>query len=232
LGFQVDIVEDVLEGETRWETPEDAHWKEIFLDSDRCFFPTGLSLIQAYFRILLADVDYVSGNRLGELATEKENIYMDRAVCFISEYLIDSDRLLSDIEKANLFKELENERDVPSSLGFGKFFREGESPSAALWTSALQNAQKRKGPFPISRIYGSEGRSFFTTPKGFIGTGPPYAKKGDVVCFFRGARVPFLLRKKGDCYQLVGEAFVLGLMDGEVEELEEAKNGPEEFVLQ
>ncbi|KAF2799470.1 hypothetical protein K505DRAFT_265542, partial [Melanomma pulvis-pyrius CBS 109.77] len=72
-------------------------------------------------------------------------------------------------------------------------------------------------PFHSAIQWGSAGRSFFTTAQGYMGTGPPYAKNGDVVCIFQGAKMPFLLRKDGEGYLLVGESFVLGLMDGEVE---------------
>ncbi|KAF3048289.1 hypothetical protein E8E12_011631 [Didymella heteroderae] len=53
----------------------------------------------------------------------------------------------------------------------------------------------------------------------YMGTGPPYAQLGDKVCIIQGANVPFLLRPNPDKnkggYLLAGEAFVLGLMDGE-----------------
>jgi len=54
---------------------------------------------------------------------------------------------------------------------------------------------------------------------------PPGTKEGDMVCLFMGAQVPFLLRplstsdgersNQKPIYQLVGECYVHGMMDGE-----------------
>jgi len=65
-------------------------------------------------------------------------------------------------------------------------------------------------------------RRVFTTVGGRIGFGPSTTRVGDVVCVLNTATVPHLLRKMADGqqdYSLVGEAFVDGMMDGEVEAL-------------
>ncbi|KAH7394379.1 heterokaryon incompatibility protein-domain-containing protein [Pyrenochaeta sp. MPI-SDFR-AT-0127] len=59
-------------------------------------------------------------------------------------------------------------------------------------------------------------RAFFLTQKGYFGIGPPYARQGDHVCVLSGCKVPFVLRKVGQEWEVVGECFVLGVMDGEV----------------
>ncbi len=44
-------------------------------------------------------------------------------------------------------------------------------------------------------------------------------KAGDVVCLLRGGDVPFVLRRLSSgngCYQLIGEAYVHGIMQGEI----------------
>jgi len=55
------------------------------------------------------------------------------------------------------------------------------------------------------------------TSKGFMGMVPGQARVGDIICIFSGSAVPFLLRKAGseDAYQLVGEAYIHGIMYGE-----------------
>lgn len=58
-------------------------------------------------------------------------------------------------------------------------------------------------------------RSFVVTERGYLGLGRNSMQPGDVVCVLRGGNVPFILRKKGDrYYELVGEAYVHGIMDG------------------
>ena len=69
-------------------------------------------------------------------------------------------------------------------------------------------------------------RWFFLTEDGYFGLGPVEIQKGDVVCVLAGGKMPFVLRAldgfcggcRGDqaCYQLMGFAYVHGIMDGEM----------------
>ena len=64
-------------------------------------------------------------------------------------------------------------------------------------------------------------RVMFTTTQGLIGIGPPRIQARDLVCIIIGAQTPFLLRKstkppgETPVYQLVGDCYVHGLMNGE-----------------
>jgi hypothetical protein len=62
-------------------------------------------------------------------------------------------------------------------------------------------------------------RTIFTTNKGYIGVGPKFLLIGDLVCVLSGGRVPFILRRKGDIFQLIGECYVHGIMSGQALEL-------------
>lgn len=67
------------------------------------------------------------------------------------------------------------------------------------------------------------GRRFFITRHGYIGLGPKTAQVGDTVAVFCGLNVPFILRQRQEmssqqCWQLVGETYVHGAMNGEVVE--------------
>lgn len=59
------------------------------------------------------------------------------------------------------------------------------------------------------------GRKLFSTQNGSLGLGPGVLKKGDICCILFGAPVPFILRRLGEHYKLVGEAYVQGIMKGE-----------------
>jgi hypothetical protein len=60
-------------------------------------------------------------------------------------------------------------------------------------------------------------RVFICTDDGRLGLANPGAKVGDEVWILKGGRTPFLLRRRRDGnYQLVGEAFVHGIMFGEI----------------
>jgi hypothetical protein len=58
-------------------------------------------------------------------------------------------------------------------------------------------------------------RSLFITLKGYMGLGPSPLQLGDIVCILFGGIVPFILRPKNGYYQLVGDAYVHGIMEGE-----------------
>jgi hypothetical protein len=59
-------------------------------------------------------------------------------------------------------------------------------------------------------------RRFFITSGGCFGLGPRNAEEGDVVFVLLGCSVPVVLRRNGEDWSFVGEAFVAGIMDGEV----------------
>lgn len=71
----------------------------------------------------------------------------------------------------------------------------------------------------VHQSFGSE-RRFFTTLGGFMGLGSANMQSGDLVCVLTGSPVPWLIRRDGDDYILVGECYVHGIMNGEVMETE------------
>lgn len=70
----------------------------------------------------------------------------------------------------------------------------------------------------------TSARSTFTTRCGFVGLGPPDIQQGDAVAILLGADVPFILRRQGDHYTLVGDCYVHGIMQGELIDILE-RNG-------
>jgi hypothetical protein len=74
-------------------------------------------------------------------------------------------------------------------------------------------------------------RSLIVTEKGRLGLGPTSTQPGNVIAFVKNAKVPFLLDSLSDSvYEYVGEAYIHGLMFGEL-----AKAGPlelEAMILQ
>lgn len=66
----------------------------------------------------------------------------------------------------------------------------------------------------------TRGRVAFATSTGFLGLAPHGTHEGDVVFVVRGADVPYVLRPQNDAYELIGEAYVEGLMRGQALEME------------
>ena len=89
-----------------------------------------------------------------------------------------------------------------------------EGPSDRPCQEALEEAR-----IDDSRINATcRRRQFITTRKSRIGIGPKSAKPGDLICVFQNCQLPLILRsrKNGDSFQLVGEAYVYGIMHGEL----------------
>ncbi|KAL2075087.1 hypothetical protein VTL71DRAFT_29 [Oculimacula yallundae] len=69
----------------------------------------------------------------------------------------------------------------------------------------------------------SQGRRFLTTMNGYMGWGPDnmyggptqQIQPGDKIVILFGCSTPIVIRPKGECYQVLGEAYIHGLMDGE-----------------
>jgi len=71
------------------------------------------------------------------------------------------------------------------------------------------------------------GRKLFTTSQKWLGLGPECLQKDDEVWLLKHAAVPFILRPHGESqYTLVGEAYIHGIMHGE---LVDAPGGTEGF---
>lgn len=69
-------------------------------------------------------------------------------------------------------------------------------------------------------MYRNLGRRPFLTENGYVGLRPEGTKEGDVVAVFLGAELPYALRPAEDVgrWLLVGDAYVYGVMDGEIVE--------------
>lgn len=76
----------------------------------------------------------------------------------------------------------------------------------------VQEAQQE---FFTELIYAISTKRLFTTKRGYVGAVHPLARKGDAVAIFPGIRMPAVLRKAGDMWHVIGEAYVHGVMDGE-----------------
>jgi hypothetical protein len=66
-------------------------------------------------------------------------------------------------------------------------------------------------------------RILFVTSKGYVGTGPPSTRVTDKVVILSGLRSPLILREVGPHYEVVGAAYVHGIMYGEVWPEDESK---------
>jgi hypothetical protein len=66
----------------------------------------------------------------------------------------------------------------------------------------------------------TRGRVMFVSSTGWLGLAPHGTREGDVVFVAVGADVPYILRAFEDGYELIGECYVQGIMDGEAMEMD------------
>jgi hypothetical protein len=76
-------------------------------------------------------------------------------------------------------------------------------------------------------------RKFFLSNKGWMGLAPAASARGAIICILLGGASPFMLRTVDDnLYQLVGECYVQGLMDGEaMDDLAKGKFNLQDFTI-
>jgi hypothetical protein len=82
----------------------------------------------------------------------------------------------------------------------------------ALSDQEIRFNVQRLGQLLIRR---GQGRKLAVTRQGYLVLAPDRAAEGDVVCILQGAKVPYVLRKRRDAFELVGEAYVHGVMNCE-----------------
>ncbi|KAJ9656036.1 hypothetical protein H2201_008662 [Coniosporium apollinis] len=62
-------------------------------------------------------------------------------------------------------------------------------------------------------------RRLMRTDEGLIGLAPSLTQPGDVVALCQGGKLPLILRRKGKDWELIGDCYVHGLMDGKLWEM-------------
>lgn len=71
-------------------------------------------------------------------------------------------------------------------------------------------------PFAAALQRTQRGRRLCWTQRGYIGTATHDTEEGDLIVLFEGFRMPFVLRRKDDKFQIVGDCYIHGIMDGEL----------------
>lgn len=97
-----------------------------------------------------------------------------------------------------------------------KFLDEEDSDTAVELVKSEDAFERSLMPFSCNLVSTLRFRCFFGTSNGFIGVGPYSLTPGDLPILLLGADVPFILRSSGDEYHLVGDAYVYGVMNGEM----------------
>jgi hypothetical protein len=85
-----------------------------------------------------------------------------------------------------------------------------------FWQSAQEN---QSHPFFSELVNTVHGRVFFTTSRGYMGFGAMGANVGDQVCILGGGLTPFILRNRNTHFEMIGDSYLHGMMQGEMLDL-------------
>ena len=91
----------------------------------------------------------------------------------------------------------------------------GEGPRGQSEADTLKQYWETAAAFSY-RLYRA---AFCFTTKNYVGLVPSAAIEGDSICLVHGGQVPFILRRDGQSYRLVGECYIDGIMHGEARNL-------------
>ena len=118
-----------------------------------------------------------------------------------------------------------------ASSGFGSFYLDQTITEPFSSDTAEADSLPQEGPlkkeqteYAYSLLAFSAVRAFWRTEKRYLGWAPQYTHSGDKICLFEGADAPWVIRPKSDrTFQLIGEAYIHGIMDGEAIEWEDSQ---------
>ena len=120
--------------------------------------------------------------------------------------------------------------------------RPDERPEEFEWEDLLKSllvqnnvtSGTERKPIPFTGEIGNicKNRRLFRTTRGHLGIGPLHLRSNDNVCLIYGGHTAFILRGNGDgFYEFIGEAYVHGLMQGEMMEGVDEGKVPQEFAI-
>ena len=66
-------------------------------------------------------------------------------------------------------------------------------------------------------------RCMMRTKKGYLGLAPAVTQLGDRISLLKGLKAPVVLRPKGEAWELVGECYIHGIMNGEAFDPDECR---------
>jgi hypothetical protein len=88
--------------------------------------------------------------------------------------------------------------------------------SGEAFSSTSARSKQSVYEFVVRAIESLQNRCYFFTKCGRMGIGALHTRKADVVCILFGSPYCFILRPFESRYKLVGEAYVQGVMGGEL----------------
>lgn len=199
------------------------------LEGSNCPYPTEPAVIAAYAMTLTASCREYSGIYTIRCAESNHAHHAADFVAFLTWARTLQRRSIDDGGGLADGSGLDDSYPQPQQIPPGDFCPPGlyaaERPT--LIDADSQEVRDMSRRYSLMAWNYNMSRCLYRTRRGYLGTGPQSVQRGDIVCVFMSAAVPFILRSRGDGddgYTLVGDAYVHGIMDGElVKDWEEGK---------
>ena len=178
----------------------------VFLDMIRYLhcstYKNGKSVFEALWRTLI-------GNTANFEPAKPEFVRHFRAVLYI---IILQERGIV-FDRYNFSRDLDLDPRIEQKL-------QNDKVSQKFWRSA-QEGQSHL--FFLELVNTVHGRAFFTTSRGYMGFGAMGAQVGDQVCILGGGWTPFILRNHNTHFEMIGDSYLHGMMQGEMLDLGKPK---------
>ena len=221
------VGENKIEWETAWENPQ---WLAILGRMDDVYM-TGENKLEAFWRALIEDSAGTEGlhDPEGEVPwihpapTSLAKSFQFRLHVQAGEAIISAKKSKASKDCSDaIFATLDRlsamfpSSMVPQADQVCQFVDEFlEHPKSTSYI-VVGRVERKYVPYSQALMEVCAAR-FFRTRTGFMGTGPLWMEAGDSVWLVPGAEVFLILREKSDRdrFQLVGDAYVHGLMHGE-----------------
>jgi len=220
-----------------------ARWSHIALagaDQDPEYVTKKHTKAEAYWRTLCMDTEHL-GRETDEDNLPLQKQEYQRAGQYYAMDHVDKIRFMRETEDSDQISEDDTAIPRLNSKSKAVTWQEPPSPSRE---SAPFGGPRPSGPVRRTSTMKSDDeideikkinetiqsattdRKFFMTAQGFMGLGPKEMEVGDEVAVLVGGHTPFILRRGGEkvidtgvgskqCYTLVGDTYVHGVMDGE-----------------
>ena len=136
---------------------------------------------------------------------------------FSKDEKIDTEIAMTLIAGRNAQRTRADESELENYLAYRDYVRtRGTNPPPRRWLDSDVDSDTRAATqWHWAFMQASSNRRFFATDTGLPGIGPRQAKMGDIVTVLYGGMWPFVLRPVGDKHEILGAAYVHGIMHGE-----------------
>jgi Heterokaryon incompatibility protein (HET) len=107
---------------------------------------------------------------------------------------------------------------IANTEASGRMARKDYSNSFDLWLKFLsqysQQTERESFSVALSQVETFTKRQFCITKLGLMCLAPSEARKGDLACILSGYHVPWIIRRVRNQFELIGECYVHGAMEG------------------